>query len=392
MKRRSTLAALWTAAFLVVAAVLVKAFVGDLYHVDSASMAPAIFGSPEKGERVFVRYDRSPPARFDLAVMLRHGETTPIVKRIVALPGETVRIIQGDLWINGALLGPDVPRPPPVAVFDQRWHSIEENFQLGPPSTKRWKPVGDADGAWEVDARDVSLNAQSGMMLLRRGLKDDHLGPEHEIVRGDVEVNDAWVECEVRADEAPLQIRIGLTEQGDTFEFSLRPSEPDRAEARITRRYRSDRDEVMAEESVPLSTREWTRLRCSNVDNALSFEIGGRKLAARYERNHLHPADLSEEGKSYGSRVYLGGEGGRMSFRAIRIWRDLYYTQRGQRAVHEPLELGPDEYFALGDNSAESRDSREWGPMLARELVGRAACVVWPIGRARRLHPTAPPW
>jgi signal peptidase I len=389
LKRRSTLAALWTAAFVLVALLLVKAFVGDLYHVDSASMEPTIFGSEEHGERVFVVYDRSPPSRFDIAVMLRQGETTPIVKRIVGLPGESVRIVQGDLLINNAYLAPDAPRPAPVAVFDDRWHSVEDNFQLGPPSAKRWLRSGDA---WEVDARDVPLNAQSGMMFLRRGLKDDHLGPDHEILRGKVDVNDAWVECEMRVDTAPQQVRIGLTEQGDTFEFGLRPTEPGRARARIVRRYRSDRDEVLAEGTVAFAAQEWLRMRCSNVDNALSFEIGATKLSARYDRNHLHPSDHNEEGKSYGSRVYLGGEGGRIAFRGIRIWRDLYYTQRGQRAVRGPLELGPDEYFALGDNSAESRDSREWGPVRARELVGRPAGVVWPFAHARRLVATAAPW
>ena len=277
----------------------------------------------------------------------------------------------------------------PVAVFDQRWHSVEEHFILGPPSAKRWRADGDA---WEVDARDVPLNAQSGMMFLRRGLKDDHLGPDHAIVHGEVEVNDALVECEVRAESAPLQLRIGLTEQGDTFEFGLRPTEPGRAQARIVRRYRSDSDEVLAEAQVAFVPGTWVRLRCANVDNALSFEIGTSQLSAVYAQNHLHHADQTGEGKSYGSRVLLGGEGARIAFRGIRIWRDLYYTQRGQHAVHEQFELGPDEYFALGDNSAESRDSREWGQVLARELIGRPVWVVWPMERMRRLDATAPRW
>lgn len=389
MKRRSTLAAVWTLAFLLVALLLLKTFAGDLYHVDSASMEPAIFGSEDHGERVFVVYDRSPRARFDISVLLRQGETTPIVKRIAALPGESIRIAQGDLLINNAFLAPDVPRPPPVPVFDDRWHSVEEHFVLGPPSAKRWQAK---DGAWEVDARDVPLNAQSGMMFLRRGLKDDHLGPDHAIVHGDVEVNDALVECEMRAESAPLQVRIGLTEQGDTFEFGLRPTEPGRAQARIVRRYRSDSDEVLAEGPVAFAPGSWVHLRCSNVDNALAFEVGTTRLTAVYEQNHLHHADLAGDGKSYGSRVFLGAEGARVAFRAIRIWRDLYYTQRGVHAVHEPFELGPDEYFALGDNSAESRDSREWGPVHARELVGRPAFVVWPLARMRRLVATAPRW
>ena len=46
-------------------------------------------------------------------------------------------------------------------------------------------------------------------------------------------------------------------------------------------------------------------------------------------------------------------------------------------------DLGPDEYFVLGDHSAESRDSREWGPVALRDIVGRAVRVVWPPSRWR---------
>jgi type IV secretory pathway protease TraF len=71
--------------------------------------------------------------------------------------------------------------------------------------------------------------------------------------------------------------------------------------------------------------------------------------------------------------------------RGLTVGRDLHYVERGRHAVGEPLQLGPDEIFVLGDNSAESLDGREWGPTPLREVIGRPAAVVWPLGRLRGL-------
>jgi signal peptidase I len=47
------------------------------------------------------------------------------------------------------------------------------------------------------------------------------------------------------------------------------------------------------------------------------------------------------------------------------------------------LTLGPDEFFVLGDNRAHSRDSRFFGPLNRRYLVGRVMLRGLPISRAQ---------
>lgn len=49
---------------------------------------------------------------------------------------------------------------------------------------------------------------------------------------------------------------------------------------------------------------------------------------------------------------------------------------------HHPSDrFGPDEYFALGDNSPQSKDSRYWGQIPERLLLGKAVWVYWPPSR-----------
>ena len=47
------------------------------------------------------------------------------------------------------------------------------------------------------------------------------------------------------------------------------------------------------------------------------------------------------------------------------------------------LTLGPDEFFVLGDNRAHSRDSRFFGPLNRRYIVGRVMLRGLPISRAQ---------
>jgi signal peptidase I len=43
-----------------------------------------------------------------------------------------------------------------------------------------------------------------------------------------------------------------------------------------------------------------------------------------------------------------------------------------------PLQLGKDEYFVMGDNRLQSFDSRSWGPVKRSEMVGVVRMRLWP--------------
>lgn len=45
----------------------------------------------------------------------------------------------------------------------------------------------------------------------------------------------------------------------------------------------------------------------------------------------------------------------------------------------EPITLGEDEYFCLGDNRPHSTDSRYYGPFHKDEIVAKGITVFWPL-------------
>jgi len=402
--RRRAARLLWGTALTLFLLLAVKFFLADVYEVKSDSMRPTIFGgtAPQADEAfnewVLVVYEKAPELeRFDLVVSRPGGGGgNPIVKRAAALPGERVLIADGDLLIEGERLPADAERPPPIVVFDDRLQEIERYFHF---ADEVWSGSGNE---WIADAEAVRRDSDRGMMLFQKKLRDDYIDEERSRVTGLAKANDAIVECEARLDPAHdparARLRLRLVEEGDTFEAHVEPDQgPDAAGGfryRILRRKPQVGFAVLREGSLPFRAGTWHRLRFANVDNHLSLRLDDDfEAVVSYEANvvleshdNVPLLDEDEDSTPYGPRVSFGAEGCRAGFRSIVVLRDLVYTGLGEFAVVAPLSLGPDEYLLLGDNSSRSRDSREFGPVHAADVVGRPVAVVWPLSRARWLR------
>lgn len=46
-----------------------------------------------------------------------------------------------------------------------------------------------------------------------------------------------------------------------------------------------------------------------------------------------------------------------------------------------PLKLADNEYFMMGDNRNNSADSHMWGPLPAKNVIGKAVVRFWPLDR-----------
>ncbi len=67
----------------------------------------------------------------------------------------------------------------------------------------------------------------------------------------------------------------------------------------------------------------------------------------------------------------------------VYSWKGGYHghTPVGRLANLAEIEVPEDSYFMMGDNSSNSSDSREWGFVPRRNIIGRALFVFWPFSR-----------
>jgi signal peptidase I len=99
----------------------------------------------------------------------------------------------------------------------------------------------------------------------------------------------------------------------------------------------------------------------------------------------------------------IGSKGAQVKITHLRVWRDTYYTtasEGGSDYTRDPdswsdpaqwaplrspavktMFVQPGHYLCLGDNSQESSDSRDWGTVPERLMLGRALVVYYPLDR-----------
>ncbi len=93
---------------IVVLTYVVVTYVGQRTRVSGSSMETTL----SDGDNLIVdkwTYHFKDPKRFDIVVFpYRYEENTYYIKRIIGLPGETVQVVNGYVYIDGELLSTDI--------------------------------------------------------------------------------------------------------------------------------------------------------------------------------------------------------------------------------------------------------------------------------------------
>lgn len=139
---------------------------------------------------------------------------------------------------------------------------------------------------------------------------------------------------------------------------------------------------------VVFNTRGITRLEAS-----LPKGGDGRPMTTHYikrlvglsgETLSIDPPDLVIDGKKVRTPETIG----RIARREGEYKHGYQLVKRRREEDNPVLEhlsdrviLADDEYFAMGDNTTNSRDGRYWGTVPRENLVGPALVVYWPFSR-----------
>lgn len=140
-------------AVIIVAAVLIVTFVAQRTEVIGESMCDTL----QNGDNLIVdklTYRFTSPKRYDIIVFPSPDEPGKnYIKRIIGLPGETVQIIDGEVYINGELLGENYGREvmeyygtaqEPITLGENEYFVLGDNRNKSKDS--RYEAVGNISG------------------------------------------------------------------------------------------------------------------------------------------------------------------------------------------------------------------------------------------------------
>jgi signal peptidase I len=352
----------------VVVALLFKTFVLEVSKIPSGSMQPTLIGNPESGVFDRVLVDKlstrfRDPERWEIVVFQHPLERSRImVKRLVGLPGEELRIEDGDLWRRDPR-DPDseweILRRPP-RVQRQLWRRLDPDE----PVRSSWKVTAGGE-RWRVEGRSIEArgDGEARFRPEQGSIRDRYLDGYPDALAGEVtgrnplsgrqDVGDLRVAGEVRALPGLSELRVHLSEGLRTYVFTLPgPAAPEGAapsiEVRDAERPENGGGARAAGEPWRLPAGRAIEVAAENLDDRLALEVDGRTVAAL----EVAPSERQESSVT----LALAGEGARLS--GLQVSRDTYYLPR--RGESWTVEIPAGHYVVLGDNTQDSADSRDW--------------------------------
>lgn len=377
------------------------------------------------------------PQRWELAVfqhpgLLPDAQEMTYVKRLVGLPGETVQVRQGEVYINGKLARKSLRevREMRQLVYD------DAHLPQDAPVPFRWQgeQVKEERSKRAYVLQPIAQGTEYAWLAYRHLVRG--MGPEHgSWVEGEITdqqggtgerqgrhaVHDLLITGEIEPQGATW-FAVAFTDGWDDFLVEI-PLGTDPRPARLTVRPASRGEEgkglaeeagktmVLSPQKAAVVGKEPTAFEVGCVDRCIFVTVDGQPLfrgqplpeadPGRARQPLRGPLAVSGQGP-----VSLGARGGALRVKQLQLYRDIHYTggtapETFPHGVQAPVRLGAGEFFVLGDNSANSYDSRCWphSPVVRAEwIIGKPCLIHFPfrwaetdLGGQRRLW-AMPDW
>ncbi|MEC7231950.1 MAG: signal peptidase I, partial [Planctomycetota bacterium] len=354
----------------------------EAYKIPTGSMQPTLMGNEETGifDRVIVdklSYHFRDPERFEIAVFKYPLDSSKnYIKRIVGMPGERLRIENGDLFVtpNGETEERVLRRSRAIQDAQLKRLDTEDEWGLRGAASKSWtvehRASGDRIVAVTGDAGGVPRPATATYPgRTYSSITDDYLDGYPEGIKDKViddrkssnmyPVPDLRLRASVQADAECTQVAVVLHEGGRRYRFVLPgPAAPADQVAHIEAvgldpALGPNQTYAAPEEPLRLIAGEEIDLEVQNLNDLLSMRVNGEELC----QLEIPPGPRRPE-----SRVTLEvdapvGKGAVLD--EVRLWRDIHYTVQPPQQRREWL-IPEGHYLVLGDNTQDSSDARDW--------------------------------
>lgn len=345
-------------AMALVLALLFKTLIAEAFVIPTGSMEPTIFGAQRgarKGDRILAIKPTlllGDPPRWSIVVFkFPLFRATNYIKRVVGLPGETMEIHEGDIWIDGELMAK------PDAIQETLWRPRFPREGKEPAAgdlAREWRVEGDA----EFVGDGVRFTGASTLALADERPRGSDFKLEADIEFGAAPTGDVVV-----------RLRIDGRESGKTVG---RPELVVGTDAATI-----GEGDLSAPVDATLSSS--MRIGYSVADRVGRAYIDGRQVAFLDFRK----AEL--EGSNAGRRISIEVSGGSGTISNVTLHEDIEYLGR------HTFEIPDDGFVMLGDNTSNSSDSRKWRANVLRmndgtEFVAADQIHTESDGQIRNFH------
>lgn len=401
------------------------------------------------GDRILVMkylYLVENPQRWDVVVFKSPSDPNfqlNFIKRLIGRPGESIMILDGDVYVKAPGATDYEIQEKPRGVQDALWRIIYDNDFYpqgldradGPKWQQPWTPEAGTTG-WSLGhdpatgrvftfdnasgtsalhfSPDPELKTQSfNDYLVYDVSAEHHRGPDGDRHLNPVSDLKLALTYARKSGDGALQLR--MTKRDDAFTAEIDPDQ-----IQLIHETSGMRDAVVRKASLSgsgINGKEPLRIEFQNVDYRVTLRVNGKDLI-QTTREEYHPdvrrlieeSDLDNKPPAPTVQIIAANQACAVSH--MGVWRDIYYTNRradserylDHATPERPVVLGKDEYFVLGDNSPISGDARYWndpvelphenlfvdsGRVPGRFMLGKAFFVYWPAGH-RPLDPNGP--